>query len=46
MIFEMCWGLNSRSFPMVGMVIKLIVWVYMPITRIPVIKGGMSLSPI
>ena len=39
---NMCWGLNSHCFPIVGMVINHIVGVYIPIIRIP-IKGGMTI---
>ena len=34
-LFEMCWGLNSHCFPMVGMIINLIVGFYIPSIRIP-----------
>ena len=40
---HMCWGLNSHwnhCCPLVGMVIKLIVGVYIPIIRIPYLKVG------
>ena len=44
---EDCWRLNSPCFPMIGMVINLslIVGVYIPIIRIPVIKGGARVYP-
>ena len=42
---DMCWGLNSHCFPMVGMVINLIVGVYIPSIRIP-IQGGMTIPNI
>ena len=41
----LCWGLNSQSFPVVGMVINLIVGVYIPIVRIPY-KGEMTIPNI
>ena len=34
--------LNSHCFSVVGMVIKIIVGVYIPIIRIPVISGGIG----
>ena len=42
----MCWGLNSHCLPMVGMVINLTVGVYIPIMRIPVTLGGMTIPNI
>ena len=43
---HVCWGLNSLCFPIVGMVINLIVEIYIPVVRIPVIKGGMTMPNI
>ena len=39
---DLCWGLNSHCFPMVGMVINLMVGLYMPIPGLP-FKGGMTI---
>ena len=39
---DLCWGLNSHCFPMVGMVINLMVGLYIPITGLP-FKGGMTI---
>ena len=34
-LFDVCWGLNSHCFPIVGMAINLVVGVYIPIVRSP-----------
>ena len=46
LINHMCWGLNSHWFLVVGDGHQPNSRVYIPILRIPVIQGGMSLSPI